>query len=263
MISEGDQFLEIKELFGDNTYLLKKNMNMISSVNAVVFGLALPDNQAHDNGIRIISSLMIVKDKNEDLKHAIEAFVRSNSFEQNSTCLEEHMLAIYAILLGKPVVALEAAATTETLEAPEVIAKVDIAAALETTITVDTIAALETTTTLDATDVPETVEELTGNELTPIQQETIVLLRGVLAERGENLEKQELLENVCISYFAKEQPKFRKGNVVAAGVFRAALDLDLLNEEPMTNSDVAKLFDISPASMSKHAEAVRELISKL
>ena len=31
----------------------------------------------------------------------------------------------------------------------------------------------------------------------------------------------------------------------------------------MTNSAVAKLFDVSPASMAKHADSVRELIPRL
>jgi len=239
VVREEGEFLEINELFGDKSYLLKKNVNMIESTNDIVFGLVLPENQTHQNGIRVVSSLMMVEDKTEDLKNAVEYFAKSNGFEQNPNFIKEHMLDIYAILLGKSVADLGVAATLETVEDSEVAA------------------------TVDAVVMPVVVEELMLSNLTLIQQEAIELLKGVLAERGADLEKQEMLENICMSYFVKAQPKFRKGNVVAAGVFRAALDLDLLNEEPMTNGAVAKLFDISPASMSKHADAVRELIQQL
>ena len=254
--SEEEEFLEIQELYGDGTYLLKKNQNMIGSTDAVVYGIVLPDSVTYPNGIRVISSLMIVRDHTDVLKNKIDTFVKLNNIEQNPIFFKTYMLDIYTILLGKPVVTLDSIAPREA------------AATLETAITTESEASLETVATqeavsLEAVTTSETPVELIESDLTPIQLETIELLKKVLIDRGAELETQELLENICVSYFAKEQPNFRKANVVAAGVFRAALDSDLLNEEAMTNNAVAKLFNISPASMSKHADAVRELIPEI
>ena len=82
-------------------------------------------------------------------------------------------------------------------------------------------------------------------------------------EREADFETRSRLKNVCVTYLLEEQPNFRKANVVAAGVFRAAIDCEMLIEAPMTNSAIAALFDVSPASMAKHADSVRELIPRL
>ena len=55
-----------------------------------------------------------------------------------------------------------------------------------------------------------TVDELIEHDFTPVQQEVIEILDEVLEQRSISQDARELLRNIVVTYFLKEQPNFRK-----------------------------------------------------
>lgn len=107
------------------------------------------------------------------------------------------------------------------------------------------------------------VEELNQSDLTEIQQETLAILKDKLEEIGFQSDIQELLKNITISYFLKEKPNFRKPSIIAAAVFQVANNLEMLGEYSSTNAEIAKLFEVSTGSMTKHADNISGFVSKV
>ena len=107
------------------------------------------------------------------------------------------------------------------------------------------------------------IEELIENDLTEIQQEVLNMIEDALEDVKAPVEARELLKNIGITYFLKEQPNFRKPNVVAAAIFHVALELKMLGELSMTNSEVAKMFDVSTSSIKKHAENIQAFVVEM
>jgi len=237
VVAEQDGYLEIKELIGSETYYLKQNEKMALSLGMLVLGIVLPQHKIKKQSVKIVSSLMCVRDDEGALESAIQSFSKMNHAASNANFLEENMLDIYAILLGRPMVS---AQVGETIVQPVV----------------------------ESSEEPivepnlEPLVEPSEDELTPIQNETIELLNSVLEERNTNQDEKELINNICVAYFIKNQPNFRKANVVAAAAFVTALDLELLTEEPMTKTAAAKLFDVSPASMASHIKNIQKFVEE-
>ncbi len=234
---KGEQkgMLRIEQMFSGEVFYLKKAEKMPTDPDTYVYGIVLPDHRLHPEGIYVVSSLMFTRDEKGILQEEIIALKKSSDTETVDEFFKEHMVNIYEILLGKsflpkssPIVEKAEEVVEEKSESP----------------------------------VQENDLEATSLEmLTPIQEEAVMLLDQTLQEREADLTVRTRLKDICVAYLLEEEPKFRKANVVAAGVFRAAIDCELLDEEPMTNSAVATLFGVSPASMTKHAESVREMIS--
>lgn len=108
-----------------------------------------------------------------------------------------------------------------------------------------------------------TVNELIEHDFTPVQQEVIEILEEVLELRNTAQEARELLKNIVVTYFLKEHPNFRKPGVIAAAVFFVAVDLGIMEDEELTNAEIAKLFDVSTSSMMKHADNIREFVIEM
>ncbi|NYF23363.1 SEC-C metal-binding domain-containing protein [Sporosarcina sp. JAI121] len=108
-----------------------------------------------------------------------------------------------------------------------------------------------------------TVNELIEHDFTPVQQEVIEILDKMLELRNTRQEARELLRNIVVTYFLREQPNFRKPGVIAAAVFFVAVDLGMVEDEKMPNVEIAKLFDVSTGSMTKHADKIREFIMEI
>ncbi|AOV08934.1 YecA family protein [Sporosarcina ureilytica] len=107
------------------------------------------------------------------------------------------------------------------------------------------------------------IDDLISTKLTEDQQEALDMVQEVLEEVDAVPEAKELLQNISITYFLKEQPRFRKPNVIAAAVFNVALDLKILGELTMTNSEVAKRFDVSTSSIKTHAERIHTFVVEM
>ena len=245
---EQDGVLEIGQVLTDETFYLKKKEGMLSNDDTYVCGVVLPDNRKHQNGVYAVSSLLFKNDVQGTFEDDICSLAKTSGFERSADIFKEYMVDIYGILLGKPTESKNEFSEDNLVEEVEEIQ--------------------ETEEILEIEEAPvEVVESTTDNsaqeDLTPIQEETVALLDKTLVERETNFETRSRLKNICVTYLLEEEPKFRKANVVAAGVFRAAIDCEILIEAPMTNSAVATLFDVSPASMAKHADSVRELIPRL
>lgn len=225
-------YLEIKELLGSETYLLKTNDNITESIGAVVYGMVLPDNRVHENGVGSVSSILVMEDEESRLANKIIALTQTDEEEFD---IKEHMLEIYVTLLSKQD---DESIVTETVKEDD---EPVVAEAIKE-------------------DAP--VAKTAESDLTPIQQETLDLLNHTLVEREATLEECVRLTDICSQYFTKNQPNFRKANVVAAAAFQTAVHLELLAEEPMTNSAAAKIFDVSPASMTTHMNNIRTFIEE-
>ncbi|MDS9472378.1 YecA family protein [Sporosarcina pasteurii] len=109
----------------------------------------------------------------------------------------------------------------------------------------------------------KSIDDLINTKLTEDQQEALDMVQEVLDDVDAVPEAKELLQNISITYFLKEQPRFRKPNVIAAAVFNVALDLKILGELTMTNSEVAKRFDVSTSSIKTHAERIHTFVVEM
>lgn len=107
------------------------------------------------------------------------------------------------------------------------------------------------------------IDDLITTKLTDEQQEALTMIQDVLEDVEAIPEVKELLQNISITYFLKEKPRFRKPNVIAAAVFNVALDLKILGELTMTNREVAERFDVSTSSIKTHAERIRIFVEKM
>lgn len=223
-----EDYFEIKELLGSETYLLQKNDSMNESIGAIVYGIVLRDNRIHENGVGSVSSVLMMADEESRLANKVIALARK---EDDGYAIAQHMLDIYVTLLNKQ-------GDTPVALKEEVIERVVVESIKEEVIEVDT----------------------DERDLTPIQQETLDLLNHTLVERDATLEECVRLTDICSQYFMINQPNFRKANVVAAAAFQTAINLELLAEEPMTNSAAAKIFEVSPASITTHMNNIRTFI---
>ena len=209
---EKEGFVEVHEMFGDKTYMLEKGKEMPVGKEAIVFGITLPDNRKHENGVYVITSLLFVQDGNQYFENEIMKLAKSSNMKDSHAFYKEHMLDIYQIMLAR-----------------------------------------------DA----GSIEDLIENDLTEVQQEVLVMIDDALNSVEAPSEARELLKNIGITYFIKEQPNFRKPNVVAAAVFHVALDLKMLGDLSMTNSEVAKMFDVSTSLIKKHAENIHAFVVEM
>lgn len=107
------------------------------------------------------------------------------------------------------------------------------------------------------------IDDLIGTKLNEDQQEALEMVQDVLDDVDAIPEAKELLQNISITYFLKENPRFRKPNVIAAAVFNVALDLKILGDLTMTNSEVAKRFDVSTSSIKTHAERIHAFVVEM
>ncbi len=107
------------------------------------------------------------------------------------------------------------------------------------------------------------VDDLISTKLTEEQQEALTMIQEALEDVDAIAEVKELLQNIGITYFLKEKPRFRKPNVIAAAVFNVALDLQILGELSMTNREVAERFDVSTSSIKTHAERIRVFVEQM
>lgn len=106
-------------------------------------------------------------------------------------------------------------------------------------------------------------EDLIDTKLEEEQQEALTILEEVLDDVEATSEMKEFLQNVGITYFIKETPRFRKPNVIAAAVFNVALDLEVLGELTMTNREIADRFDVSTSSIKPHADRIHVFVKEM
>lgn len=238
---EQNGMLEVEQKFGGELYFLKKADRMPSDPDTYVYGIVLPDHRLHPRGVYVISSLMFTRDEKGILEEEISALKKSSGIEEAAEFFKAHMVNIYEIFLGKSL--LPDGATTADRKVEQAEEKKE--------------------ENLQPTALENDSDNAVLEALTPIQEEAVALLDETLKARDVEFEALSRVKKVCETYLLEQQPNFRKANVVAAGVFRAAVDSKLLEEKPMTNNAVATLFDVSPASMTRHAEAVRDIISTL
>lgn len=212
VISEQEEWVEVKELFGEKTYTLEKSDGMSIDPQSIVFGIALPNPRKRQNGIYVITSLLFIPDGNRYFEGEIAQLVRASAAETYDAFYREHMADLYHILL-----------------------------------------------------MPEKspVEELINKDLTEVQREVLTMVEEALAQVETQETAKELLKNIGITYFLKKKPNFRKPNVIAAAIFLAALNLNMLGELTMTNAEVAKLFDVSTSSIKKHEENIRAFVEEM
>lgn len=107
------------------------------------------------------------------------------------------------------------------------------------------------------------IEELSENDLTALEHEVVEIFAGKLEDLEFQSDIKELLKNITISYLMKEKPNFRKPSIIAAAVFQVANNLNMLGDYSTTNAEIAKLFETSTSSMTKHAENISNFVNKV
>lgn len=104
------------------------------------------------------------------------------------------------------------------------------------------------------------IADLAEDNLTSNHVEALEMLDDTLKGLGVQEEARELQNRIAIMYFLREEPNFRKPNVIAAAIFLAAIDVGFLEEYYMSNSEASKLFGVSTGSMTNHANNIRDFI---
>lgn len=247
VIGEKDGFLEVKELFSEKTYLLEKSKNGTHEKETIVFGMALPDNRQHENGVYVITSFLFVQDVGQSIEQEITKFVEENDIGQDQAVYKTYMADIYRVLLTAEKPAIEEVIEVEAEESIEKVIEETIESPVEQVVEAS---------------VEAPLEEANDHDLTEIQQEVLTMIDDALTEVQAEAEASEKLKSIAVRYFSEEKPNFRKPNVVAAAVFLVAIELEMLGERAMTNAEVAKLFEVSTASIRKHAENIRTRLTK-
>ncbi len=108
----------------------------------------------------------------------------------------------------------------------------------------------------ETTDVDEFVE----HELTPVQQNVVEILIDKLNELEVGSQQTEICRMFAITYLVKEEPAFRKPEIIAASVFKAAYEYGIFSPTTFSQAEIATTFGVSASSMKKHADKLQEII---
>ena len=107
------------------------------------------------------------------------------------------------------------------------------------------------------------MNDLVDNELSPEQQEVMVILENELNPLNLPGKQLEFTKMIAIRYLLNEQVIFRKPEIVAAAVFKVAYDYELFGDQWYSQTDIAKMFGVSVGSMMKHADVLYDVIAEL
>ncbi|MCZ2257359.1 SEC-C metal-binding domain-containing protein [Sporosarcina sp. G11-34] len=107
------------------------------------------------------------------------------------------------------------------------------------------------------------MEDLVLRELRPDQQKVLKILEEEAIAHGAPPQVLEFIQVIAITYLIKGQASFRKPEIVAAAVFKVACDYDVFDGYAYSQSNIAKLFDVSVSSMMKHVEPLYEVTVEL
>ncbi|MFD1926740.1 SEC-C metal-binding domain-containing protein [Sporosarcina siberiensis] len=97
--AEQNDFLEIEENLGEKTYFLEIKDEMRFDIGSIVFGVVLPDDRNHPNGIKTVTSLLFVRQGSETIKENVVALAESSGLQQSKDFYKKHMLDIYKIIV--------------------------------------------------------------------------------------------------------------------------------------------------------------------
>lgn len=108
------------------------------------------------------------------------------------------------------------------------------------------------------------VQEFMDEELTEEEQAVCDLL----TEQFERFEvppmQTEIGQMITVGYLRLEEPTFRKPEIIAAAIFKAMEDYGLIQfTYDFTQKEVAKLFNVSVASMAKHIGPVQSILDDM
>ncbi|KXH87036.1 SEC-C metal-binding domain-containing protein [Sporosarcina sp. HYO08] len=113
----------------------------------------------------------------------------------------------------------------------------------------------------DYEDVDEAAAIIKEN-LTSEQQEVAKILEEKIASLQLHEEGLTFLRLLTASYFVRNQPIFRKPEVIAASLFKVANDIDLI-EGDYSQAEIGEKFGISPGSMKKHVDKLHDLVDEM
>ena len=106
-------------------------------------------------------------------------------------------------------------------------------------------------------------EDFAESELSDRQIEVLEILEGELASHHLPPDKLEFIKMITITYFLKEEPVFRKPEIIAAALFKVINDLEIIEDHSYTQADIAKIFNVSSESMMKHVDRLYDMVGKI
>lgn len=105
------------------------------------------------------------------------------------------------------------------------------------------------------------VQQLMDNELDENEQAVCDYLKAQLEAFEVPQMQVEVGQMIAMNYFHRENPTFRKPEIIAAAVFKAMENYRLVEFTfDFTQKEAADLFNVSVASMVKHMEPIEEII---
>lgn len=109
----------------------------------------------------------------------------------------------------------------------------------------------------------ESVQQIIDEKLTHFQETVVESLTNVLENQEIEQAKIESIQMVAISYVLQKRPSFRKPEIIAAATFKAVDNYGLFGRDTFySQQDVAKMFDVSVSSITRHIEPLEEILKE-
>lgn len=99
--SEQDGFVQVKEIFGKETFYLETGEAMEKEKDIVVFGVGLRNPRKHPKAIYALTSFMFIKDVNQSFENSVVQLAEANDMKVDVDFYEEHMVDIYESMLNR------------------------------------------------------------------------------------------------------------------------------------------------------------------
>lgn len=109
----------------------------------------------------------------------------------------------------------------------------------------------------------DNIEDFAEQNLTEQQQEVLEVLELEMLMLDLHFESEQFIQMIAITYLLKEQPKFRKPQVIAAALFKTAQDVGALDDYSFSQAEIAERFDVSTGSMMQHADRLIDFVYEL
>lgn len=97
-----DHFL-VDEVLGHQTYRIDLTNGMKAEKDMLVFGVVLPDNRMHENGIHVLEGLTFIYDRNESFAQSIASMAETSEADNSFEFFKTHMLDIYKAILQREI----------------------------------------------------------------------------------------------------------------------------------------------------------------
>jgi len=93
----------VDEILGQQTYRIAHSKEMKVEKDILIFGVVLPDNRTHENGLHVLDGLTFIYDRNGSFAQSIVSMAETSEADNSYEFFKTHMLDIYKAILQREV----------------------------------------------------------------------------------------------------------------------------------------------------------------